>query len=234
MVAFEGAVATGVTHIETDLRATADGVVVCLHDPTVDRTTDGSGHVAALTFEELGRLDAGFRHRGDGGFPYRGVGAVVPALSELVTSFPDVQLVLEIKSSSVIPGLIGLFASHDLYERAVVGSFRERWLDEVRRASGGRIRTSTGTGRTRDWIIAARTGRDPRVPVAALHVPLRFRGVPVVDERLVATAHRHGVPVHVWTVNRLEEMRMLTTLGVDGLITDRPDLARSLHTEPVA
>src|SRR5690554_3867879 len=83
MVAFEGAVATGVTHIETDLRVTADGVVVCHHDRTVDRTTDGSGPVDAMTFDELDRLDAGYRHRGDEGFPHRGSGVRVPALEEL-------------------------------------------------------------------------------------------------------------------------------------------------------
>lgn len=232
MVAFEGAVATGVTHVETDLRVTADGVVVCHHDRTVDRTTDGSGPVDAMTFDELDRLDAGYRHRGDEGFPHRGSGVRVPALEELLTSFPDLQLVLEVKDGSVVPGLLQLFETHDLYDRAVVGSFRERWLDEIRRASSGRVRTSTGTRGTRDWIVAARAGTRPRTRAAALHVPVRFRGIPVVDRRLIETARRQAVPVYVWTVNDPREMQRLADLGVDGLITDRPDLARRMEPAP--
>nr|PZN35517.1 MAG: hypothetical protein DIU67_03115 [Actinomycetota bacterium] len=228
MVAFEGAVRAGATHIETDLRVTADGVVVCLHDPAVDRTTEGHGLVHSMEFARIRSLDAGYRHRGVGGFPYRGAGVKVPALEELVTSFPDVQLILEMKTGAVIPGLLRLFATYDLYDRAVVGSFGDRWLDEVRRASGGRIRTSTGLRATRRWVVAARTGRRPPRDAAVLHVPVGFRGVPVVDGRLVSLAHALEVPVFVWTVNRPDEMRTLAGLGVDGLITDRPDLALAM------
>lgn len=232
MVSFEGAISAGATHIETDLRMTADRVVVCLHDPMLDRTTDSSGPVAAATHAELSRLDAGYRHRGSGGFEFRGQGVRVPTLAELATSFPDVELILDVKSAAVLPGLLGLFAAHDLYDRAVVGSFRDRWLDDVQRMSGGRIRTSTGTRRTRDWIIASRAGRRPSGFASSLHVPVQFRGVPVVDQRLVASARRHGVPVYVWTVNQPEEMRRLARLGVSGLITDRVDIAVSLATGP--
>lgn len=234
MVAFEGAVAAGATHIETDLRMTSDGVVMCLHDAMVDRTTNGSGPVAAKTYRELSNLDAGYGHRGLDGYTHRDTGVRVPSLSELASCFPDVELVLDIKSASVLPGLLGVFAAHDLYDRTVVGSFRDRWLDDLHRMSGGRIRTSTGTRRTRDWIIASRSGRRPASTASFLAVPTHFRGVTVVDDRLVSSARSHGVPVYVWTVNRPEEMRRLAGIGVEGLITDRPDLAVAVAAEEMA
>ncbi len=225
MAAFAGAVATGAQQVETDLRVTSDGVVVCIHDATVDRTTDGSGRVADLDFARVSRLDAGFRHRGPDGYSHRGEGVGVPALAELVTSFPDLELVLDVKTPAVIPGLLGLFASHDLYDRAVVGSFRESWLRDVRRMSGGRIRTSVGAGAVRRWLATPRR----RPPTHALHVPLQYMGVRVVDDRLLDSARQAGVPVYVWTVNQPTEMRRLVGLGVTGIVTDRPDLARALQ-----
>lgn len=225
MAAFAGAVATGAQQVETDLRVTSDGVVVCIHDTTVDRTTDGSGHVSQLDFARISRLDAGSRHRGPEGFSHRGEGLAVPALAELVTSFPALELVLDIKTPAVIPGLVGIFASHKLYDRAVVGSFRESWLRDIRRMSGGRIRTSVGAGAVRRWLAAPKRRPAPH----ALHVPLQYMGVRVVDDRLLDSARRAGVPVYVWTVNQPSEMRRLMGLGVTGIVTDRPDLARSLQ-----
>src|SRR5690606_41538894 len=146
------------------------------------------GLVDAMTVDELDRLDAGYRHRGDEGFPHRGAGVRVPALEELLTSFPALQLVLEVKDGSVVPGLLQLFETHDLYDRAVVGSFRERWLDEIRRASSGRVRPSAGTRATRDRICAARAGACPRTTAAALHATVLLPGHPVVDRALTQTA----------------------------------------------
>lgn len=224
MTAFSGAVATGASQVETDLRVTADGIVVCIHDATVDRTTDGSGRVAQLRFSEIRSLDGGYRHRGPDGFSFRGRGIGVPPLAELASSFPDLELVLDVKDGAVIPGLLGLFATHNLYDRAVVGSFREGWLRDIRRMSGGRIRTSVGARGLRRWLAAPRS----RPAADALHVPFQYMGVRVVDDRLMTAASRVGVPVFVWTVNQPAEMRRLVDFGVTGIVTDRPDVASAL------
>lgn len=225
MTAFAGAIAMGAQQVETDLRVTSDGTVVCIHDPTIDRTTDGSGRVAHMDFAAISRLDAGFRHKGPDGFAHRDSDVRIPALAELASSYPDLELVLDIKAAEVIPGLLGLFAAHNLYERAVVGSFRESWLRDIRQLSGGRIRTSIGARGARRWLAAS--GRRPMAD--ALHLPLQYMGVRVVDERLISAAGRSEVPIYVWTVNQPAEMRRLIDLGVTGIITDRPDLARSLE-----
>lgn len=231
MEAFAGATAMGLTHLETDLQITGDGVVVCFHDATVDRTTDGAGPLAAMTFGELAGLDAGFRHRGIDGFAHRGLGIRVPTFEELVTSFPAVRLVVDLKADGMARKLARIFEAHSLYDRVIVGSFSDRRLDEIREATANRVMTSTGSLATRRWLLASRLGRGVPGSARALQVPRHSRGVRVVDDRLVRVAHDSGLHVHVWTVNEPGEMRRLLDLGVDGLVTDRPDLLREVLEE---
>jgi glycerophosphoryl diester phosphodiesterase len=231
MEAFSGAVSLGYRHVETDLHLTRDGTLVCLHDHTVDRTTDGSGLVSELTFDELGGLDAGYRHSGTEGPVFRGRGIRVPSLEETVLTFPDVAFVVDLKTENLVGPLIEIIDRLDLHDRLIVGSFSDRRLDEFRAAAGGRVATSTGAGLSRSWVLASRMGRGVRCDAAALQLPRRSRGVRVVDGRLVAAAHDSGLQVHVWTVNHPGEMAELLDLGVDGIITDRPDLLKEVLIE---
>jgi glycerophosphoryl diester phosphodiesterase len=226
--AFSGAISLGYRHVETDLRLTRDGILVCLHDPTVDRTTEASGPVSELTFEELGRLDAGYRHTGTEGPAFRGKGIRVPSLEEVVSTFPDVAFVVDLKAENLVAPLIDLIDRLGLDERLIVGSFSDRRIDEFRAVAGGRVATSTGAGLSRSWVLASRMGRGVRCDAAALQLPRRSRGVRVVDRRLVAVAHGLGLQVHVWTINHPGEMAELLDLGVDGIITDRPDLLKQV------
>ena len=228
MVAFSGAVSLGFRHLETDLRLTSDGVLVCHHDPTVARTTDGSGPVAAFTFAQLSALDAGYRHVGPDGPTFRGSGVRVPALEEAVLAFPDVSFVVDLKTDHLIEPLLRMIESLGLHDRFIVGSFSDRRLDEFRALSRGRVATSTGATSSRSWLAASRIGRGVRGEARALQLPVRSRGVRVVDRRLVAAAHARGLQVHVWTVNDPSEMADLLELGVDGIITDRPDLLKEV------
>ncbi len=228
MEAFAGAVALGYRHLETDLRLTRDGTLVCLHDHTVDRTTDGSGPVSDLTFDELRRLDAGYRHTGAEGPVFRASGLRVPTLEEAVSTFPDVAFVVDLKAENLVGPLNELIDRLDLHDRLIVGSFSDRRIDEFRAVAGRRVATSTGAALSRSWLLASRIGRGVRSDAVALQLPRRSRGVKVVDKRLVEAAHGLGLQVHVWTVNHEAEMGELLDLGVDGIITDRPDLLKEV------
>jgi glycerophosphoryl diester phosphodiesterase len=231
MDAFAGAVELGFRHLETDLHMTADGVLVCLHDPTVDRTTEGSGRVQAMTLGELQRLDAGHRHTISGDFPFRGMGVRVPTLEEVVTSFPEVALVLDLKMGGMASTLARLIDRHSLHERVIVGSIRDSRIAEFREAAGSRVPTSVGRAWARLWLLASRSGRaGPGMP-EAIHLPVRTRGLRPVDRRLVAAATLSGAQVHVWTVNRREEMIEMLDVGAGGIISDRPDLLKQTLTE---
>lgn len=231
MEAFSGAVDLGCRHLETDLHITADGQLVCIHDPTVDRTTDGSGEVASHTLEELAQLDAGFRHAGPEGYRYRGQGIRIPTLEEVATAFPGAALVLDLKVDGMEQPLARLLDRLDLYGRVIVGGFDDARIEALHRETEGRVAISTGPTLSRLWVIASRVGRGGGGEAQALQVPTRIRGVQVVDRRLVESAHAHGLQVHVWTVNDIEEMGGLLDIGVDGIITDRPDLLKDLLIE---
>jgi glycerophosphoryl diester phosphodiesterase len=228
MEAFSQAAALGFRFMETDLHATADGVLVCFHDDTVDRTTNGTGAVADFDFEELSSLDAGFRHNSRGGYPYRGMGVGVPSLEEAMRALPQVSFVVDLKVDGLVRLLADLIERLSLHDRLIVGSFSDQRLDEFREATGGRVATSTGPMLSRMWLLTSRVGRGAGGSASALQLPTQVRGVKVVDKKLVDTAHAHGLQVHVWTVNDPADMEAYLDLGVDGIISDRPDLLRAV------
>jgi glycerophosphoryl diester phosphodiesterase len=229
--AFSAAIELGLDHIETDLRMTADGQIVCLHDESVTRTTGAPGLVSEMTYREVAALDAGFRHFAGSGFPFRGGGVRIPRFEDVVAAFPGIKVVADLKADGMASELSRLVARHALHDRLIVGSFRDTRLGEVRRASAGLIATSTGSAETRRWVLASRMGRTVPTAATALQVPVQMRGMRVVDDRLVGSAHAAGLAVHVWTVNRPGDMTRLLDLGVDGLVTDRPDLLRQVMEE---
>lgn len=225
MVAFENALALGIEHLETDVHVSADGIVHCFHDDRLDRTTGENGLFADLSAREIARLDAGHRHRGDDGFVFRGQKVRVPTFEELVTSFPDIRVVVDLKHDAVVEPFARLVDRLAIADRLIVGSFDDARIDGFRRAVTGPVHTSTGYAMSRSWLVASRSGRGVDGPASALQLPLQMRGLQVVDARLVNSAHDRGLQVHAWTVNDPEVMRRLVEIGVDGLVTDRPDLA---------
>lgn len=227
-VSFQRAYDLGYRHFETDLHLSADDTLVCFHDPTLDRTTNASGPVSKLTVAELQTLDAGYRHGGSDGFSYRDSGVRIPTLRWLLETFPDTSVVVDLKSDGLAEHLAHLVDDLEAHDRLIVGSFSDARLAEFRALTKGAVATSVGPAMARRWVLASRVGRVVRGEAAALQLPVRTRGVRVVTSRLVDAAHRAGLQVHVWTVNHVDEMTRLLDMGVDGLITDRPDVLKDL------
>lgn len=231
MEAFEAAVDIGYTHLETDLHISSDGVLVCIHDDNVDRTTDGVGPVSSFSFDELQRLDAGFRHRSSDGYRFRSKGLRIPAFEEVVKAFPGARFVVDLKIDGMEEALASLIDRHDLHDHVIVGSFSDSRLARFRQVTGGRVPTSTGREESRLWVLASRLGRRGPLTGSALQLPTRMKGLRVLDERLTRIAQEAGLAVHVWTVNRPTDMELYLDIGVDGIITDRPDLLKTLLVE---
>ncbi len=230
MVAFDGAVALGFEWLETDLHITADGVLVCVHDPTLDRTTESTGPVSELTAGELAGIDAGYHHAPHEGYPHRGTGVRVPTLEEVVTSYPDVRLILDLKRDGLVDALWELIERHGLHERVVIGSFSDRRLRAFRRLSGGSVAMSTGPGRSIAAFAGAVAGRAPRL-ADAVQFPVSVGPLKPFTSRTIASFHRGGYQAHVWTVNDAETMHHFYDLGVDAVISDRPDILRDVLIE---
>lgn len=230
MVAFDGAVGLGFEWLETDLHVTADGVLVCVHDPTLDRTTDSTGLVSEFTARELAQLDAGYHHAPDEGYPHRGGEVRIPTLEEVVASYPDVRLIVDLKRDGMVDSLWKLIERHGLHERIVVGSFSDRRLAAFRRLSGGSVAMSTGPGRSVAAFAGALVGRAPRL-ADAVQFPVSVGPLRPLTARTIASFHRGGYQAHVWTVNDAATMQRFYDLGVDAVITDRPDILRDVLIE---
>jgi glycerophosphoryl diester phosphodiesterase len=216
--------------IETDVHVSADGAVVVIHDPSVDRTTDGTGLVAEKTLVELQTLDAGHYFTPDGGstYPWRGRGVRIPTLEAVLRAFPDRPVNIELKGQR--PGI-----EEDVYQvieaaggqdRALVVTDRRAPVRRFRRASNGTVATAASIVEFAIfWILGLlhlSALYDP--PFQALQPPEKYKGVRIVTRRLVREAHRRGLRIDVWTIDEETAMRRLLGFGVDGIITDRPDV----------
>jgi len=228
MTAFGSATELGYRLLETDVRVTADGVLVAFHDGTLDRTTDGSGSITEINWDQLAELDAGFNHCIDGSFPFRNKGVRVPRFADVAATFPNHGLIVDLKAEGTVEPLARIVHEMEMSQRVIVGSFSDERLARFRELTAGRIATSTTPHETIRAVVEASTGSQLTGPAAALQIPVTWYGVPLLTRRLVKAAHAADRLVHVWTVNRRVDMEQLLGLGVDGLITDRPDLLRDL------
>ncbi|HSM55984.1 MAG TPA: glycerophosphodiester phosphodiesterase [Candidatus Sulfomarinibacteraceae bacterium] len=228
LYAFEQAVELGVDVLEMDIHSSADGVLVLSHDDTVDRLTDGQGRIQDLTFEELQTLDAGHYWTDDEGqsYPYRGQGITIPALEDVLASFPHMAMNIEIKQRepSIVVPFCEMLRRQGMEYQVLVASFHPDTMTEFRQTCP-EVATSATEPEIRPFFALNKIFLDAAypAPAEAFQVPEYSGGLHVVTGRFVRGAQRHNVDVHVWTVNEVEDMQRLLALGVDGIITDRPD-----------
>lgn len=235
MLAFESAVALGADVLEIDIHQDADGEFRVIHDGTVDRTTDGSGALAQLTGAQLDALDAGYRWTidgprsgADGAFPYRGHGIGVPTLAQVLAAFPDTPTNIELKQDDAAAGrlLCQQLQEAGATARVMVASFHSAPLRAFRYACPDVATSATRSEATLFYVLArARLAALYSPPFQAVQVPVEQGPLTVVTPHFVRAAHARGLRVQVWTVNDRAEMDRLLAMGVDGLITDRPDRA---------
>ncbi len=226
--AFERAVSMGVDVLEMDVHSTADGVLVTMHDATVERTTNGSGPIHNFTLAELKELDAGYNWTDDDGatYPYRGQGITVPTLEEIFTAFPDTLMNIEIKQwePPIVEEFCQMVRDFDREDKVLMGSFDADTVLTFRELCPGAA-TSTTEPEARRFLYLNTVflGAVYRPRAEAFQLPEYHGGMHVVTGRFVEAAHSHNMDVHVWTVNEEEDMQRLIDLNVDGIITDYPD-----------
>jgi len=225
MAAFTAAHQLGVRYIELDVHMTRDGRVVVAHDPDLARTAGSDALIRELSYQQLADADAGFGFAAaGGGHPFRGKGLKVPTLSEVLSAFPEMRFVIEIKQTapSLVAPMLEVIERAGMRRRVLVASEHQQPLDEVR-ALAPEIPTnfsSREVGSFFQALVSRTAGYVP--PGDALQIPIEYEKFTLVTPESVAAAHRVGVEMHVWTVNDEAEMRGLLALGVDGIITDFP------------
>jgi glycerophosphoryl diester phosphodiesterase len=245
LAAFERAHALGVDGFELDVRLSRDGEVMVIHDADVDRTTNGSGKVSAMSSAELRALDAGCRFKGAHGGPASADGADgdtrVPFLRDVLARFPDEMLIIELKGASpaLPPRAFEIVREAGALHRVCFGGFQRHMLIGVRRCgrrhtsdrpfdlSGAPLVCTSASREETRWSLYRSWVRMPWPwrPYDAFQVPEISKRTRVVSPEFVRAAHARGLLVQVWTVNQEPQMQRLLSWGVDGLISDRPDLA---------
>ncbi|HUI24560.1 MAG TPA: glycerophosphodiester phosphodiesterase [Candidatus Kryptonia bacterium] len=227
---FALALALGANYLELDVQGTRDGAIVVLHDPTLERTTDGEGPVCDLTLAEVDRLDAGHQFSIDGRhYPYRGQGIRVPTLSALLQRFPTTPLNIEIKQEepAIVEDVVRLIAAAGRADEVLLAAEHDTIMTAIRATVGDRIATSFSTGEVVDFVARLNGEFGEYRPAGrALQIPPSYNGIELITTESVAAAHRYGLEIHAWTINDRAEVDQLLALGVDGIMSDLPGLAR--------
>ena len=228
LISFETALEMGAQILESDIQLSSDGVPILLHDPDLERTSDGLGPAMKSSWAEIRELDAGGRFEDEHGVhPYLGKGVRIPSLEEAFERFPDARFNLEIKcrGEAGIRATLDLVARFDRSDRTLLAAGENDIMRDLRVALETHP-ASPALGASMQEIIATVASAINETPmpegVMALQVPANFGDNPLVTQAFVDHAHAHGVQVHVWTINQLDEIGALLDLGADGIITDYP------------
>jgi glycerophosphoryl diester phosphodiesterase len=236
IAAFDIGMSAGADGLELDVHLSADNVVVVHHDRTLDRTTNGTGPVAARSADDLARVDAGYRFTRGGEYPFRGRGIGVPTLREVLARYRGVPTIIEIKVYTPAMG------------EAVAEEIRRAGALDYACVAGYGIASANAARAAAPGVASSASQPEVRLAVyrSILRCPVRHAAyqtyqVPecaeatrIVSPRFIRHAHAAGFKVQVWTVDEDADMRRLLEWGVDGLISNRPDVAVTMRDEFVA
>jgi glycerophosphoryl diester phosphodiesterase len=223
LASFEKAVAAGVDYIETDVNASADGVAIASHDPTLQRIAGRPDRIADLTLEQLLEIDLG------GGVRF-------VTLADVLAAHPSIRFNIDIKSEDAAGPAARAIQDAGALDRVLLTSFSTRRRRAAVDLLGGRVAASASAGEFVPALLAAKLGLVPLVRallrrVDAVQIPLTIFRMRTTTPRMVRRLHAAGVEVHVWTINDVAVARALLEHGVDGIVTDRADLMLPLAAE---
>ena len=215
--AFANAVRLGYRHLDIDLQATSDGVLVAHHDDSLQRLTGVDAVMSELTWQRVSEL------RLANGEP-------LARFDDLVETHSEALWNIELKDDASIGPAIDLIRSRDLHRRVCLNTFNDLRMRRIRKAAAELEPAYSTPIASTLWLKAAswvpflpyRTSAD------CTQAPVEDRGIKVLDERFVDRAHRAGLGVIVWTINEAEEMRRLLDIGVDGILTDAPTVLKTV------
>lgn len=220
---FKAAIDQGFEYLETDLRTSADGVLLVFHDESLDRATDGRGKISAHSAAELSHLRIG------GSEP-------IPSFEDMVLAFPRARINFDVKDGASVKPLIEVIEKHELHDRICVASFADRRRRAVLRRLSRRTTSSGGIASIAAFVLLS--GWLPRSlmkrllhDVDCLQLPVRSGPFRLVTTKSVRRAHQLNLKIHVWTINDKAQMHTLFDLGVDGVMTDRADLLAEVMRE---
>jgi len=237
LVSFRRSLNEGADYIEVDVRESKDGEILIFHDATLERTTDGQGEIRQWKLKELKSLDAGYRFTLDDGvtYPYKGQNIEIPTLEEFFSAFPGVRATIEIKqiSAGFVKKLFAIIRRFGREDWVLLSTAEDGVMKEVRnevRDHDLAVATGLSYGEVASFFRWVWDGGHGSItpPGQVLQIPCTYGNWTLITEHTVRAAHDLGLEVYAWTINDVEEMRRLLSLGVDGIVTDYPARLRDL------
>lgn len=220
--AFHAAVAVGADILETDVHLSKDGVAIACHDPDLTRLCGDDVRISDLTQKQLAKINLG---QGEG----------LPSLGDLLEEFPGIKFNVDLK----IPGVVEAFAdtvrSHNAEDRVLAASFNGTTRGRAVKLTPGVVSSASRRmvldARLRSFIGLPASSWVLPPEIVAMQIPPMALGLALGTPQMIDFAHRRGIEVHIWTLNNATEMKTFMLLGVDGIVTDRPDLAIGVREE---
>jgi glycerophosphoryl diester phosphodiesterase len=208
---------------EIDVHMSRDGVLVAIHDASVDRTTNAKGLVQNLTLTELKSLDAGYRWTNDGGrtYPFRGRGITIPSVNEIFSALPQQMLNLEIKQNDppIVATLRETISRYAKADQVLISAFDTQTMKVFRRLCP-KIASAASNSEIQRFSRLSQMYLERFLSVKADVFSVSLE---IVTPHFIKAAHKKNKRVDVWTVNETEDMERLLAWGVDGIFTDFPD-----------
>jgi glycerophosphoryl diester phosphodiesterase len=228
IAAFDLGRAAGADGLELDVHLSSDGVIVVCHDDLLDRTTNASGPIQACTAADLARVDAGHRFADTAGaFPFRGLGIGIPTLRDVLARYRDLLIIIEMKEDSAEMGraVASEVRAADAVERVCAAGYGQRSLDAAR-AALPEMATSASRPEAQLAVYRSIAG----VPVRraaynAFQVPEMAGWLRIISPRFIRHVHNAGRRIQAWTIDDETDIRRLLGWGIDGVISNRPDVA---------
>lgn len=215
MASFKMALEMKADYLELDVHLTKDGHLLIMHDETVDRTTDGKGAIKNMTLAEITKLDAGIKYN------KKFKGEKVPTLEELLKTFAGkIKFNIEIKADGCEEGVVKLIKQYKIEKDVMVSSFHHEYLQKVKELEPS-------------IITAGLVTMGPKIKQLKNTIKADYLNIheSFLTKAIYDKAREAGLGVVVWTVNEKENMKKFVQMGVDGIITNYPDVARQVVSE---
>ncbi len=239
LLSYREAIAAGADVLELDVRLTNDNRLVLMHDATLDRTTNGKGKVKEKSSDEIKKLNVGckfsLQENGNTCFPFKDAGLKIPSLAEVFDEFKQYRFNIDIKQheKKICESLFQLIKEFKMTEQVLVASDDYETISYFRTLSNGEIATAASFREVGNFMLFKSINNLKRfhLEADALQIPEKYFGVRILTESLIQEAHKKNIAVHPWTINEKADMKRLLCWGVDGIITDFPDVLSGVINE---
>lgn len=241
MAAFQESANLGVDVLEFDVHMTSDNTPVVIHDPTVDRTTDGEGTVNEMSLEEIKQLDAGYNFQDrNGEYSYRGQGVEIPTVEEVFQEFPEYRFLIELKDTNdpelyelMIQEMWSLIQEYNMEDQVIIASFDHNINERFQEVSNDEVAIGAGEQEVTPYVVwhILRLNGFADVNADALQLPVEQYGIDLTNSNLLNASDERNIDVYYWTINDPETMQELIDKEVAGIMTDNPDMLIDLLEE---